>query len=176
MTATDSTATALEVVEQPTPGDWGSWGEQAWSDLDARLDLGPRQRWTFTEPGQTLRMVVEAVAWSSSDYGPVPYLEGTTVPDGAPVSLMAGRTALRRQLARYRVGPRDGVAIRYLGEVTPEGGNTYHDYAVAVLEPRPTRAAGDVVFTENPPPDWDLDAEVAPDPAPVSNDPSTVPF
>jgi hypothetical protein len=87
--------------------------------------------WEPQEVGEQVVGFVAAIEYMATKNGETPRIALDTE-DGTRVLIWCGRTRLRRQLARNKVQPGDGLGIRYEGSKTAASGNTYFDYRVDV--------------------------------------------
>lgn len=105
---------------------------QTLDELDAAVDVDVT-RWE-PEPGAKLVGTVvgiEYIKTKSGRYMPIVSIHDRSL--DVVVEVPAGRAVLARRLESEKVQPGDGLAVKFNGSVTPEGGgNAYFDYRVAV--------------------------------------------
>jgi len=109
-----------------------SEGDDEWSDIEQELETEQSwpPQWKPEEDGQPEKLLGKVVDTGETQYGPAVVVRDR---GGTEWTVFSGRKALEDFLDRAEIGHR--VGLKYLGQVTPEGGgNKYHNYRTVVKE------------------------------------------
>jgi hypothetical protein len=116
------------------------------AEIEAALEVEVTD-WEPTEVGDQVIGYVREISYVETKNGGRVGQVLIETKGGSRVSIWAGRTRLRKELARAKVQPGDALGVRYLGQVeSKNGGNAYFDYKVQVFRVGPRRAGE--MFTE----------------------------
>jgi hypothetical protein len=120
----------------PMPNETHDW-DAIRERMQKRLDEGYPPAWLPEEVGEELVGVVVAIKPAvRTQYGPCPVVTVVTPGTGTKYSVWLTHVVLKQEFVRQRPEPGEAIALRYEGEVRPEGGGAaYENYSLVVDRP-----------------------------------------